>query len=98
MLKLAASFSIGLCSAFLDALFGELQFGLRVSGTEHIIHTARKLLLGDPSLCVIAVDFRNAFNMADRKRIAKLLRQHEELKPLRNYWQLAYGSPARASR
>ena len=49
------------------AILSPHQLGVGVkSGCEAIVHAARQVLEGDPTLYCLQVDFQNAFNLADR--------------------------------
>jgi hypothetical protein len=95
-LKIASSLAIKECGSFLDQLFGNLQFGLREKGCETIIHGIRGMVNADRDLCVISVDFKNAYNAVYREWIAQQLRKYpEDLGPYYSFWQFAYGKHAR---
>jgi hypothetical protein len=80
------------CSDKIDAFLGNLQFGLRKGGAEHIVHTIRELLERHPDFVAASTDCGNAFNSIDRIPIARIL-LCDDFNPLWSYWQLSYGEP-----
>jgi len=94
IVKIASSIALMTCGKHLDETFGDLQFGLRVGGTENVIHTVRDQLLRNEDFCIIATDFGNAFNSVHREAIAEQLASDPVTSGLWNFWQFAYGTPA----
>jgi hypothetical protein len=79
---------------FKDYLLPKGQLGVAVAGgVEAIPHAIRIALAADPSLLVLQLDFRNAFNTVDRNVIYQQLEQH--FPHLIPYFLSHYGVPSR---
>jgi hypothetical protein len=87
-----AAIALSRCTDKVDAFLGNVQFGLRKGGAEHIVHTVRELLDQNPDFVATSTDCGNAFNSIDRLAITPILKC-EDFNSLWSYWQLAYGSP-----
>ena len=90
--KVAGSCSIRRCSATVETLLGDDQFGLKEGGNETIAHDLAGML--DDRTAAIAVDFRNAFNSVFRTDLREALTKDVGLKPLWGYFDFAYGTPS----
>ena len=79
---------------FKNYLFPHGQLGVAVAGgVEAIPHAVRIALAADPSLLVLQLDFKNAFNTVDRNVIYQQLETH--FPHLIPYFLSHYGVPSR---
>ncbi len=75
-------------------LFGSSQFGVGTPcGTEKILHRINLQLQSQPTLDMIQIDFRNAFNTVSREQVLDQVKMHlQEWYP---YVQASYGKPVK---
>jgi len=69
---------------------GNYQYAFVKAGAEQVIHRVRQLARNDPSLHLVLVDCKNAFNAIRRKAIRDALMANEELAPLRHLFNSLY--------